>query len=266
LLSIDADALAATLRRIWLTQPETARRTRQLIIRTLRYGRPDGALLESTLAKAVSDRLPAQPRRGNFSAMPYEELPAFLARLVHKGGMGALALRALILTAARSGEIRGATWSELDMDDAVWTIPAERMKMRRAHRVPLCAEALAVFKQAASIRRGGTSFVFPSAKGAQLSDMTLTKAMRDMDVPYTAHGFRSSFRDWAAEQTSLPGEIAEAALAHAVPNAVEAAYRRTDFFDKRRELMDAWGTFCSKTQNPVVPITLMARSRQKALG
>jgi integrase len=254
LQSVDADVIAAALRPIWISKPETARRTRQLIIRTLRYGRPDGALLESTLAKAVSDRLPSQPRRGNFAAMPYEELPALMARLVDKGGMGALALRAAILTAARSGEVRGATWAEIDFDNAVWTVPAERMKMRRAHRVPLSAEALAVFKEAAGIRRKGTQLVFPSAKGGQLSDMTLTKALRDLGESATAHGFRSSFRDWAAEQTSLPGEIAEAALAHTVPNAVEAAYRRTDFFDKRRELMDSWGRFAAGAAAKVVPL------------
>jgi len=242
--SLDADTIAAALRPIWLTKPETARRTRQLIIRTLRYSRPDGALLESTLAKAISDRLPTQPRRGNFAALPYDEIPALMPRLVDKGGMGALALRATILTAARSGEVRGATWAELDLANAVWTVPAERMKMRRAHRVPLSAEAVAVFSEAGAVRRKGTNLVFPSAKGGPLSDMTLTKALRDLGETATAHGFRSSFRDWAAEQTSLPGEIAEAALAHAVPNAVEAAYRRTDFFDKRRELMDAWGRLC----------------------
>lgn len=254
LQSIDADAIADTLRPIWLVKPETARRTRQLIIRTLRYGRPDGALLETTLAKAVSDRLPSQPRRGQFSAMPYDELPAFMAELVEKGGMGALALRAAILTAARSGEVRGATWAEVDLKGAVWTIPADRMKMRRPHRVPLSEEAIAVFKAAASLRRATTHLVFPSASGGQLSDMTLTKVMRDMGAHYTVHGFRSSFRDWAAEQTSLPGEIAEAALAHAVPNAVEAAYRRTDFFDKRRELMDAWGRYATGEAAKVVPM------------
>lgn len=243
--SIDADAIAACLRPIWTRKPETARKVRSLIIRTLRFARPDGALFIGTLGPAVADRLPAQPKRGNFEAMPYAELPAFMSRLADKGGMGALALRAAILTAARSGEVRGATWGELDLEAALWTVPAERMKARRAHRVPLSPAAFALFREAASIKRAGTDLIFPSSSGNALSDMTLTKVLRDMDAGCTVHGFRSTFRDWAAEQTSFPGEVAEAALAHMVPKAVEAAYRRTDFFDKRRELMDAWSRFIS---------------------
>jgi integrase len=255
--SIDADAIAACLRPIWTRKPETARKVRSLIIRTLRFARPDGALFIGTLGPAVADRLPTQPKRGNHEAMPYADLPAFMARLADKGGMGALALRAAILTAARSGEVRGATWAEIDLEAAVWTVPAERMKARRAHRVPLSAACIDLFKQASSIKRAGSDLVFPSGKGEPLSDMTLTKVLRDMDVACTVHGFRSTFRDWAAEQTSLPGEVAEAALAHAVPKAVEAAYRRTDFFDKRRELMEAWAGFAlqDETRATVVPLT-----------
>ena len=243
--SIDADMIAKCLRPIWTRKPETARKVRSLIIRTLRFARPDGALFIGTLGPAVADRLPAQPKRGNFEAMPYAELPAFMSRLADKGGMGALALRAAILTAARSGEVRGATWGELDLEAAVWTVPAERMKARRAHRVPLSSAAVALFREAASIKRAGTDLIFPASSGKALSDMTLTKVLRDMDAPFTVHGFRSTFRDWAAEQTSLPGEVAEAALAHVVPKAVEAAYRRTDFFDKRREIMESWSQFVS---------------------
>ncbi|WP_039392862.1 tyrosine-type recombinase/integrase [Novosphingobium sp. MBES04] len=241
--SIDADVIAACLRPIWSTKPETARKVRSLIIRTLRFARPDGALFIGTLGPAVADRLPAQPKRGNFDAMPYAELPALMARLTDKGGMGALALRAVILTAARSGEVRGATWNEMDLEAAVWTVPAERMKARRMHRVPLSPEAVALLRKAASKRSPETDLIFPSASGKALSDMTLTKALRDMKVLFTVHGFRSTFRDWAAEQTNFPGEVAEAALAHTVPKAVEAAYRRTDFFDKRRELMNSWAKF-----------------------
>ena len=244
--SIDADAIAACLRPIWSTKPETARKVRSLIIRTLRFARPDGALFIGTLGPAVADRLPAQPKRGNFDAMPYAELPALMARLTDKGGMGALALRAVILTAARSGEVRGATWNEMDLEAAVWTVPAERMKARRMHRVPLSPEAVALLRKAASKRRPETDLIFPSASGKALSDMTLTKALRDMKVLFTVHGFRSTFRDWAAEQTNFPGEVAEAALAHTVPKAVEAAYRRTDFFDKRRELMNSWAEFAAR--------------------
>lgn len=254
LQSIDADTIATALRPIWTSKPETARRVRDLITRTLRYGRPDGALLETTLAKAITDRLPTQPRRGNFAAMPYKGVPEFMQRLEGKGGLGALALRLVILTATRSGEVRGATRSEFDLEHAVWTIPAERMKARRAHRVPLSPAACEIVASMLELRQAGTQLLFPSATGKPLSDMTLTKAIRDLGESATAHGFRSTFRDWAAEQTSFPGEIAEAALAHAVPNAVEAAYRRTTFFDKRRELMDAWSAFATGTGATVTPI------------
>lgn len=254
LQSIDADTIAATLRPIWMTKPETARRVRDLITRTLRYGRPDGALLESTLARAITDRLATQPRRGNFAPLPYREVPALMARLADKGGMGALALRFAILTAARSGEVRGAERDEFDLDAAVWTIPAGRMKARRAHRVPLSPVAVALLRPLLEVRIAGTRLAFPSATGKPLSDMTLTKALRDLGESATAHGFRSSFRDWAAEQSSFPGEIAEAALAPAVPDAVVAAYRRTDFFDKRCELMAAWSAFATGGGATVTPI------------
>lgn len=256
--SVDADVIAEALRPIWRTKPETAIRTRDLILRTLRFARPDGALLDTTFARAISDRLPAQPRNKHFSAMPYQQVPELLTRVGAKQTMGALALQTVILTAVRSGEARGVTWSEIDLDNAVWTVPAERMKMKRPHRIPLSPQAVAVLRAVAAmpnakVKRGG--LVFPGASGKALSDMTLTKILRDMKEPFTVHGMRSSFRDWAAEQTSMPGEVAEAALAHAVPNAVEAAYRRTTFFDKRRELMDAWGSYCAGGRGAeVVPL------------
>lgn len=248
LQSIDADVIADCLRPIWQSKPETARKVRNLIIRTLRFGRPDGAMLETALAKAVTDRLPAQPRRGNFAAMDYRFVPALMPKLKAKGGMGAMALRAAILTAARSGEVRRATWHEVDLQAAIWIIPAERMKMRRPHRVPLSPEALAVFLEAAAIRRADSDLVFPSRTGKPLSDMTLTKVLRDLGEKATTHGFRSTFRDWAGENSSQPREIAKASIAHAVGDAVESAYLRTDFFDKRRKLMQAWGNFAASEE------------------
>jgi integrase len=239
--SIDADRIAECLRPIWTAKPETAKQVRSLIVRTLRFTRPDGADFTKALTAAIGDKLPKQPRAGNFEAMPYQDVPGLMARLEPKTGMAALALRLLILCASRSGEVRGAKWDELDLANAVWIVPAERMKMKRSHRVPLSPQAVALLEQAKALRR--SDHVFPSGKGEALSDMALTKTLRDMGLKCTAHGFRSSFRDWAAEQTSVPGEIAEAALAHAVPSAVEAAYKRTDFFDRRRELMEAWGRF-----------------------
>lgn len=241
--SIEADRIADCLRPIWTTKPETARQLRSLIERVLRFTRPDGALFAGTLGPAISDRLPKQPAKGNFKALPYQELPDFIARLAEKQGMAALALNFAILTAARSGEVREATWDEIDLDARVWTVPAERMKSRKPHRVPLSDPAIGVLQIAGSMRRFGSDHVFPSQKGGSLSDMALTKTLRDMSMKCTAHGFRSTFRDWAAEQSLAPGEVAEAALAHAVPNAVEAAYKRTDFFDRRRELMDEWASY-----------------------
>ena len=256
--SVDAEVIAEALRPIWTKTPEAALRTRDMILRTLRYGRPDGALLMTTMARAITDRLGPQPKNKNYEAMPYAQVPEFLAKLTEKKTMGSLALQAVILTAARSGEARGATWREIDFEAGIWTVPAERMKMKRPHRIPLSREAKAVLKAARAMPNAdlkADSLVFPGATGKPLSDMTLTKILRSMKEPFHVHGFRSSFRDWAAEQTSMPGEIAEAALAHAVPNAVEAAYRRTTFFDKRREMTDAWGSFCGGSEGAdVVPI------------
>lgn len=241
--SIDAERIADCLRPIWTTKPEAARQVRRLIVDVLTFARPDAGHFEETLAKAVGQRLPKQPAKGNFEALPYSEVPALLDKLGKKSGMSAMALRLLILCASRSGEIRGAKWDEVDLERAVWTVPADRMKMRKPHKVPLSPQALAVLEDAKAVRRG--DHVFPNGKGEPLSDMALTKTLRDMGMNCTAHGMRSSFRDWAAEQTSVAGEIAEAALAHAVPNAVEAAYKRTDFFDRRRDLMEAWGRFAT---------------------
>jgi len=241
--SIDADKIADCLRPIWLGKPVTAKKVRTLIIRILRFARSDGALFVGTLAPAVSDRLPKQPERGNFQAMPYRDVPAFWTRLSDKGGMGALALRLVILTAVRSGEVRGAIWDEVDLEAAEWYIPAARMKARKGRRIPLAPAAVMLLREMVPLKGKGSDLVFPSRSGGQLSDMTLTKAMRDMGAPFTVHGFRSAFRDWAADKTDFPREVPEAALAHAVPTEVEAAYRRTDFFDKRRKLMEAWADF-----------------------
>jgi integrase len=241
--SIDADRIAECLRPIWTAKPETARQVRSLIVRTLRYARPDGALFVGTLGPAIADRLPAQPRKGNFDALPYQDVPALMEQLKLKTGIAALALRLLILCANRSGEIRGATWDEIDFERGVWTVPAERMKMRKPHRIPLSPQAVAVLEEAKAIRR--SAHVFPNGKGVALSDMALTKTLRDMGMDCTAHGFRSSFRFWVAEKTTVPDPVAEAALAHAVPDKVVAAYKRTTFDEMRRELMDAWGRFAN---------------------
>lgn len=249
-LSVDAidtghvrDALAA----IWLTKPETARRVRQRIGTVLDYAHGKRWREQPFAMGPVNKALPKQPKKdGRFEAMPHAHVPAFLESIRARTGMGALALEALILTAARSGEIRGAHWGEVDLDKALWTVPADRMKAGKAHVVPLSPAALDAFRRAAALRMAGSDLIFPGmAFGKPLSDMTLLKVLRDMKAGCTVHGFRSAFRDWAAEETSFPGEVAEAALAHAIPNRVEAAYRRTDFLEKRRGLMDAWGAYCT---------------------
>lgn len=240
---IICDALAP----IWLSKPETARRVRQRIGAVLDWSYVKGYRKSEAPMRSLSKGLPRQPRKdGHFAAMPYTEVPAFIARLRERVSVGRLALEALILAAARSGEIRGATWTEVDLDAGVWSIPAERMKMGRVHHVPLAAQTVEAFRRAEPLRAPCTDLVYPGQRLKQpVSDMTLLKVMRDFELPYTVHGFRSAFRDWVAEETSYPGEIAEAALAHAIPNKVEAAYRRTDFLEKRRALMRDWADFCT---------------------
>ena len=159
--------------------------------------------------------------------------------------MGRLALEAVIWTAARSGEVRLATWGELDLEAALWTIPADRMKAKRAHVVPLSLPAVALFERMKAHRRGDSDLVFPgTGRSKPLSDMTLTKALRDMKVDAVPHGFRSTFRDWVAEQTNWPAELAEAALAHVIADKTVAAYQRGSMLDKRRTMMAAWADFC----------------------
>ncbi|MEQ9661530.1 MAG: integrase arm-type DNA-binding domain-containing protein [Parasphingopyxis sp.] len=239
---IDGPMIVDVLSPIWLEKPETARRVKQRIGAVLDYAHARGWREGEAPMRAVAKGLPSQPKKtGRFKAMPYAEVPRFVAKLREIESFGALALEALILTACRSGEIRGACWDEIDFDAKLWTIPAGRMKAGRLHVVPLSKQALEVFERAAALRIADTPLVFPGQKrGKPLSDMTLLKILRDQNEPYTVHGFRSSFRDWAAECSDQPGEVAEAALAHTVPNAVEAAYRRTDFLDRRRLLMNDW--------------------------
>ena len=170
-----------------------------------------------------------------------------MKELSGQAGIGALALKFTILTAARSGEVRGMTWGEVDLTESLWIIPAERMKAGREHRIPLSPPAVALLKELMPFRREGEQVVFPSIRDRKpLSDMTLTAVLRRMGRnDMTVHGFRSTFRDWAAEATDYPAEMAEMALAHTVSNKVEAAYRRGDMFDKRLKMMNDWANMCS---------------------
>jgi len=244
---IEGPIIRDVLAEIWLDIPETARRVRQRIGTVLDWSYANGFRASEAPMRSISKGLPRQPKKtGHFAALPYAEVPAFLRRLRERGlSSSRLALEALILTAVRSGEVRGAKWSEFDADLTLWTIPAERTKAGIEHAVPLSRQAADVFRQAKALRIRGSELVFPGGTSeAPLSDMALLELLRGMDLPATVHGFRSSFRDWAAEETDVPREIAEAALAHTLENKVEAAYRRTDFLAKRRDLMKAWADFC----------------------
>ncbi len=244
---IEGPIIRDVLATIWLAKPETARRVRQRIGAVLDWSYAKGYRTSEAPMRSLSKGLPRQPRKdGHFAAMAYTKVPHFLTSLRERKSVGRLALEALILTAARSGEIRGATWSEFDLESGLWSVPAERMKMGRVHHVPLAPAAIDAFRRAEAFRAPCTDLVFPGQNLKRpLSDMTLLKVMRDLETGVTVHGFRSAFRDWAAEETSYPGEVAEAALAHAIPNKVEAAYRRTDFLEKRRALMRDWAAFCT---------------------
>lgn len=251
---IDGPLIRDTLFPIWQDIPETARRVRQRIGLILDWAYSKGYRSSEAPIRSVSRGLPRQTKaRSHFSAMPYMDVPAFVHSIrAADETTGRLALEFAILTAARSGEVRGARWTEFDLEAAIWTVPAERMKMKAEHQVPLTERAAAIIKR---MKEGELSeLVFPGAKKKPISDMTLTKVMRDAKQPYTVRGFRSSFRDWAAERTSIPGEVAEAALAHVVKNPTERAYHRTKYLEKRRELMQRWADFIDGRSADVIAI------------
>jgi integrase len=187
-------------------------------------------------------------------ALPYTEVAAFMADLRTRGGLAASALEFLILTATRTGEALGVRWSEIDLEQRVWIIPGARRKGGREHRVPLSAPAAALLERMQALRSG--EFVFPGARsGHGLSNMAMIVVLRRMGrADLTVHGFRSTFRDWAAECTSFEREVVEMALAHVTGNRVETAYRRGDLFDKRRRLMEAWATYCEQRPAEIVPL------------
>lgn len=250
----------AALEPIWCAKTETATRLRGRIEQVLDWAAARGHRegLNPARWRGHLDKLLARPskitRVEHRAALPLADMGSFFARLRSAHGVGARALEFAILTAARSGEVRGATWAEVDLEAGVWTVPTERMKARREHRVPLSPQALALL---ASMHRGkDDSLIFPAPRGGLLSDMTLTAVLRRLDVPAVPHGFRSTFRDWASERTNYPRDAAEMALAHTIGDKVEAAYRRGDLFEKRRRMMGDWATFCERpaSAGEVVPI------------
>lgn len=245
-----------TLTPIWTRRPETARRVRQRMRAVLRWCWAHGYVSENVAGEGIDGALPKMPAvRQHFRALPYSEVATALGTVEASRASKAakLCLRFLVLTAARSGEARGATWAEVDAEAREWRIPGDRMKRGAEHRVPLSDAALAVLERARRLD-DGSGLIFPSAlrPGHSLSDMTLTKILRDQGLAgrTTVHGFRSAFRDWCAE-TGKPREIAEAALAHTV-GGVEGAYFRSDLFARRRVLMDQWSAFLTAAQDKVV--------------
>lgn len=246
---IETDDVLSVLRPLWSTRPETAARLRGRIEHVLDAARakgfregPNPALWRGHLDKLLPKQ--SKVERGHHAAMPYADVPAFLANVRKRDAVAALAIEFTVLTAARTGEVLGALWDEVDLDESVWTIPAARMKAGRQHRVPLSPAAVAILKKMNRIRTG--DFVFPGRKaGRPLSNMSMEMILRRMNVEdATMHGFRSAFRDWVGNETEFQRELAEAALAHVVGDAVEQAYRRGDALEKRKKLMDAWATYC----------------------
>jgi integrase len=253
---IDIALVLKVLEPIWTTKPETAGRVRGRIESILDWAKVRGYRTGENPARwrgQLDKLLPARSkvrRVEHHAALFYAELPRFLVSLREQEGIAARALEFAILTAARTGEVIGARWSEMDMLDKTWTLPAMRMKAGKEHRVPLSGRALAILQEMQPHRHADEAFVFPGAKpGRPLSNMAFLMLLRRMgrgDV--TAHGFRSSFRDWAAERTNVPAEVAEMALAHTISDKTAAAYNRSDLFDRRRRLMAAWTTFCTVPQ------------------
>lgn len=241
---IDAATIAKALSAIWMKKPQIALKVRQRIDLVLNFAEAQCWRSSSMPNDAVSILLPKQVEGGHFDAMPYQKVPAFVASLNESMSIGRLALMFLIFTAARSGEVRGARWSQIDETERLWHRPAELMKGRnaKAHTVTLNKEALAIIRISSQFRRNTTDLIFPSRSGGELSDMALSSFMDD--IFGTPHGFRSSFRDWAAEKMPhIPDPVAEAAIAHKVTNKVVAAYKRTAFLEMRRVLLDQWGIF-----------------------
>lgn len=232
---------------IWQTKTETATRVRGRIESVLAYATASGFREGDNPArwKGNLDAVLPKPTKlkkvQHHKALPWQEINDFMVKLRQREGMAARCLEFTILTGLRSGEVRGARWDEIDLQAKTWTVPAERMKMKKSHTVPLCVDAIILLEQLP--RFEGNDLVFPGARGGVLSDVGLTKPIRAMGYDVTVHGFRSTFRDWMSERTSYPHHVAEMALAHAVGNAVERAYRRGDLLAKRTNLMRDWCRF-----------------------
>jgi len=253
--AVTTEDIVDILKPLWATKQETASRLRGRIEKVLDAAKARGWRTGENPARwrgHLDHLLPRRQKlqRGHQPAMPYEEVPAFVGRLRARDAVAARALEFLILTAAHTGEVIGATWSEVDLGSKVWTVPADRMKAGREHRVPLSGRAIEILSEVAKLRESEepTAHLFPSSRrGQPLSNMAFKQLLVRMgETGFVPHGFRSSFRDWCGECTPFPREVAEAALAHIVGNSVEQAYRRGDALEKRREMMEAWANYASE--------------------
>lgn len=258
----------AILLPIWATKTETATRLRQRIEAVLDYAAvhdDDHARSNPARWKGVFDKvLPAArqvKKKVHHAAAPYAEVPTIMAAMREKDCLSAYCLRFTILTASRSGEARGVFWNEVNMQTRTWTIPADRMKAGRTHRVPLCDEAMEILTKMEQWRQEGSERVFPGHRGGLLSDVAVNKTLHAIEPDVTVHGFRSSFREWGAETTHFPSAVLELALAHVNKDKVEEAYQRSDLFERRLELMAAWGQYCAHSGNVV---ELVKKSRKTA--
>jgi integrase len=262
---VQTSDVLAVLNPIWLEKPETASRLRGRIERVLNAAKAKGYRTGENPAAwrgHLENLLPRQSKlsRGHHAALPYADVPAFVARLRDREAVAALALEFAILTATRSGEVLNARWAEIDLDAKVWTVPAARMKAGREHRVPLSDPALSILAKLSATKV--SEFIFPGQRrDGPLSGMAMEMVLRRMGVAdhVTVHGFRSSFRDWAGNETHFPRELPEHALAHVIGDKAEQAYRRGDALEKRRSLMDAWASQCEPRAGTVIELRPLIR-------
>jgi integrase len=265
--AVDTALVMNVLGPLWPKRTETASRIRGRIESILDWAKVSGYRSGENPARwrgHLEHSLPARSRIRrvkHYAALPYAQVGSFVATLRQDKSTASKALQFLILTGGRANEVLRATWDEIDLTTKTWIVPAERMKARKEHRVPLSADAMAIVKEMSRVRQG--DYIFPGRKARPMSHMTLrVLAKKTADLDVTNHGFRSSFRDWAAECTNFPREVAEIALAHQVGDETERAYQRGDLFDKRRKLMDAWAAYCAKRETNGSNIAVSIRARE----
>jgi integrase len=256
--NIGTPEILSVLNPIWLTKPETARRVRQRIHTILEWAKAAGFRSGDNPVDGILKILPKQPvSQAHHTALPYKEVPIFIKSLrsINAEGIAPLAFEFLILTATRTSEVLNATWDEINLEDKTWTIPDSRMKNKREHRIPLQPRLIEILEEARKLSESSL-YIFPNPHtGKPLSTMVFLMLLRRMKQDITAHGFRSSFRDWASERTNIPRDVCEAALAHSLKDKTEAAYKRTDLFEKRRELMNLWTKFATEEHGEVIHYT-----------